>query len=366
MNYLNCALCLALTICTFFSCTEKKENGQLRSTENKSPFERIRDSLIKNNDNSMEYPIQNNVNNITTDRTNRIYLSSSKCQFEILVDDVSLFNLLGDVTKDGSGINGSYDINQLLLSSGQHEVKVRMYPPFGVPVFGDGGDVQMVFSSFENRDLRTELFNDSMGGKDGIHLDQLNQQWVGESGDFSKGTYVEGHYKTKKGLPLKGLPAYEWKGLFKADVPFNYAGWRNSLNLKKEQDDEKKDIFSELMKEYQNIYTIINKKDVNKYLQLVKEREELITSCLFYKDQEKQQRQAEFVNLINNPDYEIEPISETTAKIEFQGYGKLISLTDKTDGEGIIRLRNKKNKGDVVYLDFRFQRKSKSDHLSVI
>jgi hypothetical protein len=46
--------------------------------------------------------------------------------------------------------------------------------------------------------------------------------------------------------------------------------------------------------------------------------------------------------------------------------GMRIALRLKADGEGIIRLRNKKDPDDKVYLDLRFQRKHKGDKLTVI
>ncbi|WP_158447831.1 hypothetical protein [Aquimarina longa] len=114
------------------------------------------------------------------------------------------------------------------------------------------------------------------------------------------------------------------------------------------------------------MYKIIKNRDINGYLALVREREELITSCLLYKTNEKTLRQKEFVGLIQNNAYEVQPLVPETFKIEFQGYGKLVMLLHKVDGEGVIRLQNKKDPKDTIYLDFRLQRKTKGDPLTVI
>lgn len=288
-----------------------------------------------------------------------------ECQFEIFVDDVTLFKIMGDVTKDGAGVTGDYDINQLILTSGKHEVKVRMYPKYGKQLFGEEGYVNMEFSFFKNRDLRTMQYNNAMNGANGIHIDQSKKQWI-EKWDQENQVGYDGNYVPKAPDKFKGLPIYEWRSTFDAEVPFSFDGWRNSVNLKKEQDDDKKDIKLELYNEYKKIYEIIKSKDVPAYLNLVKDRENLTTATLYYKDNEKQQRQNEFVKLIQNNEYEIEPLFEETFKLEYQGYGKLGMLLHLADSEGIIRLKNKKDSNDVIYLDFRFQRKKKGDKLTII
>jgi hypothetical protein len=313
----------------------------------------------------MEFPIKKDTT-ITEERTNRIYLRSNDCQFEVFVDDVLLFKIMGEFTKDGAGINGDYDINQLLLTSGGHEIKVRMYPKYKKTFFGEEGNTQLAFSYFKNRDLNTVQYNEKLNGSFGINLNQSDEQWVSDKGVYGTPSYVEAHYEPKKPLPLKGLPIYEWRSTFDAQVNFDKIGWRNSVNLKKEQDDEKKDIRTELLKEYQKIHEIIAKKDVTGYLSLIREREELVMATLHYRENEKELRSNEFVKIIKDNDYELEPLFEETFQLEYQGYGKLVMFLNKADGEGIIRLKNKKNPDENVYLDFRFQRKGKGEKLTVI
>lgn len=71
------------------------------------------------------------------ERTNRIYLLSGVCQFQVFVKDVLLLKIMGEITKKGGrGVTGSFDINQLMLIIGLHEVKVWMCPVYGLNVFG--------------------------------------------------------------------------------------------------------------------------------------------------------------------------------------------------------------------------------------
>lgn len=346
------------------SCKENLSNEIKDKIANKENFWENRDKIINKNQNIMEYPVKNN-SVIAEERTNRIYIDNMECQFEIFVDDVLLFKIMGEVSKNGGGITGSYDINQLMLSSGNHEVKVRMYPKYGKKIFGKEGYVNMTFSHFKNRDLRTEQYIDKMNGHNGIEINQSSKQWI-EKWDQETQVGYDGDYVAKSPERFEGLPIYEWRRTFDADVPFSFDGWRKSIDIQKEEKDEKKDIKKELFEQYKIIYEIIKNKDTSHYLTLVKEREDLITSCLYYKENEKKLRSDEFIKLIQSNDYELLPLFEETFQLEYQGYGKLAMLLHKADGEGIIRLKSKKDPNDNVFLDFRFQRKKKGDKLSII
>lgn len=317
-----------------------------------------------NNNTSMEYPIKKD-SIVSEQRTNRIYLDNMECQFEVFVDDVLLYKVMGEITQSGGGISSDNDINQLLLSTGTHELKVRMYPAHGRKVFGREGYLNFVVSYFKDRDLRTIKFNESLNGHNGIHIDQKDKQWI-EKWDSDNRVGYDGDYVVKQPHKLEGLPVYEWRTEFFAAVPFSYEGWRGSVSLAKEQEDKKDVFYRELHSEYKRIHEVIKNKDTASYLSLVKEREELITATLFYKDAEKKLRADEFVKLIQGPDYEIEPLVEEMFHLEFQGYGKLAMFLNKTDGEGVIRLRNKSNPDDTIYMDFHFQRKKAGEKLTVI
>ncbi|WP_062054645.1 hypothetical protein [Aquimarina longa] len=303
---------------------------------------------------------------ITEERTNRIYINSGQCQYEVFVDDVLLLKLMGPITARRGGMTGDHDINQLLLTSGTHEIKVRMYPRYGVEVFPKGeGQMKLTFSHFRDRNLKTVTYNNQMNGHNGIVINQSDKQWITKYSEEHQEEY-DGDYEPKTPNKLEGLPIYEWRSTFDAEVPFSYTGWRSSIDLRAAYKDKEKEIQKEVLETYRAMHKIIKNRDVNGYLALVREREELITSCLLYKTNEKTLRQKEFVDLIQNNAYEVQPLVSETFKIEFQGYGKLVMLLHKVDGEGVIRLQNKKDPKDMIYLDFRLQRKTKGDPLTVI
>ncbi|MDX6181060.1 hypothetical protein SGQ44_02760 [Flavobacterium sp. Fl-77] len=356
-----------ILICLFalFSCQSKLSQETIDKIKEKKTFWQTRTDLINKNKNTIEYPIKKDTTIGNEKRYNYIYTHSADCQFEIYIDDVLLTNFKGEMAREG-GITGGHITNFLLLTSGTHEIKVRMYPPYGKDVFKIGAAVGLTFQHYRDGDFRTTVYDEKMRGEDGIILDHYDKQWVSDKGEYGTPSWVEAHYEPKTPLPLKGLPIYEWRSTFDADVPYDLTGWRNSVNLQKEQEDEKKNIKAELIAEYKKVHEIIKNRDVEGYLKLVKDREELLGKTMYYTEKERKEKIKMAEELLNNSDYELEPLFEETFKLEYQGYGKLVTLLHLADGEGIIRLTNKKDPNENIYLDFLFQRKEKGGKLSVI
>lgn len=361
---------MKLIIVTFFlsilfSCQSKLSPETVNKIKEQESFWQIRTNLITENKNATQYPVKKDTSISYEKRSNYIYIHSADCQFEVYINDVLLTNFKGEMARKG-GVTGGHITNFLLLTSGTNEIKVRMYPPYGEKVFKIGAAVGLVFQHFRDGNFKTTVYDEKMRGKDGIILDHFDKQWVSDKGEYGTSSWVEAHYEPKTPLPLKGLPIYEWRSTFEAQVPYDLVGWHNSVNLEKEQEDENKNIKAELIAEYKKVHEIIKNRDVQGYLKLVKEREELLEKTMYYTEKDRKEKVKMAEELLNDSDYEIEPLFEETFQLEYQGYGKLATLLHKADGEGIIRLRNKKNPDENIYLDFLFQRKEKGGKLTVI
>lgn len=287
-------------------------------------------------------------------RRNRIYLRSGFCQFEAYVNDVLIYRMLGDVTKGGAGITGAIPINQNLLFSGEHEIKVRIFPMYGDTVLSNKIFLGMEFYSFIN-DLREKVYNDKMGGKTGVNIDNTDTDYKGDP----RSQYNPTHN-------FIGLPVYEWRTTFEASVPFEQEAWLNSVNLKEESEKETVNIKRRLLDSYKKLHKIVSERDINAYLEAVKDREDRISTAFYFSKEEQAERTQEFIDLLTDKKYEVLPIVEETIVVEYQAYGKLGVLSDTRDGEGIIRVRNIENPDEEITLDFRFHRKQKGDSLTVI
>ncbi|HEX8357745.1 MAG TPA: hypothetical protein VF610_10045, partial [Segetibacter sp.] len=312
------------------SCQEHLPDKTKKLLSQVNNFWKQRSHLIIKEKMNTEFP-QKIDKSVTERRANRIYIDNMECQFEVFIDDVLLLRMMGPITQNGGGITGAHDINQLLLTSGKHEIKVRMYPKFGKQIFGDEGYVNLKFYYFLQERFKNHIYYNDMNAHNGIHIDQVDKQWI-EKWDQENQVGYDGDYVAKQPDKFKGLPAYEWRKTFNAEVPFDLDGWRNSVNLIKEQDDEKKDIKNEVFDEYRKIHELFEKRDATAYLTLVKEREELITHTLYYRESDKKLRNEEIVKLILDPDYKVEPMYKETFKLDFQGYGKLVSIINRADG----------------------------------
>ncbi|PQL92360.1 hypothetical protein [Apibacter adventoris] len=94
---------------------------------------------------------------------------------EVFIDDVLVYKLIGNSTQQRG--TKSFNINQLLLTSGTHEIKVRMYPKYGLPLFNNINPlVNLTFFHYENSNFKDQIYFDDMGGSSGIELSSSNER----------------------------------------------------------------------------------------------------------------------------------------------------------------------------------------------
>ncbi|MDQ8014865.1 MAG: hypothetical protein REI96_20625 [Flavobacterium nitrogenifigens] len=267
-----------------------------------------------------------------------LYTGSSNCQFEILVDDVPPFvGFWGKATEKGTGFAGAIPINSCLLKSGTHSITVKIYPRYGKS--------QLEYMS--------AFYFDAYYRK--VHtLDE----------EFEVQLYrLESPTKSGGATGLQGFPYFEMKSEIVADLPFEIEGWRNSVNLKEEQENGH-DLKKDLQKAYQNLWDIINKKDTASLLKIISERENLLAVAFYFSAKEKEEAIQDLLSIIKDDTYELAPFSQE-AKMYFYGYGKMVTLLD-LEREGVIRFVNKKDPKETISLEFRFHRKKTNEELKVI
>lgn len=267
-----------------------------------------------------------------------LYARSANCQFEILVDDVPPFvGFWGKITEKGTGFNGAIPINSCLLKSGTHIITVKIYPRYGKTKleYMSGFEIDVYYRKTATVDEESEV--------------QLYS--------------LETPTKSRGATGLEGFPYFEMKSELLVDLPFEIEGWKNSVNLKEEQEDGH-DLKKELQKAYQNLWDIINKKDTSSLLKIINERENLLAEAFYFNPKEKEEAIQDLLSIIKDDTYELAPFPEE-AKMYFYGYGKMVTLLD-LEREGIIRFVNKKDPKETISLEFRFHRKKTNEELKVI
>lgn len=239
---------------------------------------------------------------------------------------------MGDIALKGQRTAVEVPINTLLLGSGKHIIDLKIYPNLNQSTLNENsyGEITLHYFDTDNYDREIELF-------------------VRETpnGDHNN---------------LNGLPYYQLKAEINLELPFSIEGWTNSVNLKDEMENGK-DLKREIQNSYDDIITIIKNRDVQAFSKLIKEREELLGVAFYSTAQEKKDNLNEFLEIIQNPDYELQPYPEK-AELHFFAYGKLVTLSSPIR-ESVIELINKKTE-KIISLDFYFHRKNKGGKLEVI
>lgn len=267
-----------------------------------------------------------------------LYTGSANCQFEILVDDVPPFvGFWGKATERGTGFAGAIPINSCLLKSGTHSISVKIYPRYGK--------------------TRLEYMS-------GFYFDAYYRKVHTLDEECEVQLYrLETPTKSGGATGLEGFPYFEMKSELVVDLPFEIEGWKNSVNLKEEQEDGH-DLKKELQKTYQNLWDIINKKDTASLLKIINERENLLAEAFYFSANEKEEAIQDLLSIVKDDTYELAPFPKE-AKMYFYGYGKMVTLLD-LGREGVIRFVNKKDPKETISLEFRFHRKKINEELKVI
>jgi hypothetical protein len=320
---------MSLTSCHGQKTKSSAFDMKITEVENKKENNsKLKPELVINNKNVMDFK----------EKDYNAYVRSANCQFEILIDDVPPFvGFWGSITEKGTGFSGNIPINSCLLTSGKHTIRAKIYPKYG--------QTALEYMSFTTLDIYYKKAA-TIEEKFEVHLLQL------EPPTKSGGT---------KGL--ESLPYYEMQAEINVDLPFAIEGWKNSVNLKEEQENGY-DLKKELQSNYQTLSDLIQKKDTIALRNIIEEREDLLATAFYFTSKEKEEEIQDLMSIITDDNYELAPFPKE-AKMYFYGYGKMVTLLN-IEREGVIKFVNKKDPKETVSLEFRFHRKKKGDKLIVI
>ena len=262
-----------------------------------------------------------------------IHVNSMQSQFEVFVDDVSVFRWIGEWA--GNGGQAGIPINSILQQNGQHELKVKMFPLNGETQLGEAY-MEVDFYVYPKRSMDERISFKS----------------------------IESHDNLNKELAAKisKLPMYEFRDTFEvSNLPAQFEGWKNSVDLSEEKKEQLK---TELFNFYKEIHAILKAKNVDSFLKLIEPREKMIDAMHCFDETDIYFRTNEIMSTINTDDEQIQPLPPMEATtLQFYGYGKLVTLLDMK-GRGVIQYIDKSE--NLSALDFRIHRKKLGDKLEVI
>lgn len=270
-----------------------------------------------------------------------ITVRTGNSQLELLVGDVpvSLNLFWGEITREsGMRISPHVPINSCILKSGKYKVAGRIYPRYRQTSFDIYSYLMMAgyYLKSGDRDNQYPLF--TIETPDRLHKD----------GEMYN--------------PIKSYPYFELQTEIEVEVSYEVEGWSHSVNLKEQNEEELK---KEMQQRYDDIRQLIAKKDTAAFRQLIQEREDLLGTVYYYSETEKENRIKDLLTVIMSEEFDIAPYPQE-AQLLYFAEGKMVTLVDPVNREGVIRLVNRKDPKDIVSLEFRFHRKKPGQKLSVV
>ncbi|GAA4758388.1 MULTISPECIES: hypothetical protein [Flavobacterium] len=261
------------------------------------------------------------------------------CAVIVYVNDVPVFEYLGDKTIDGI-YDGSVPINHILLESGKYEVKGVMYPRHKQNSLteNDGMSIEFNLSDIDNWKETKHSFHPELSTPDAF---------------FDKNGAITNVYK--------GLDSYIIKTTIDVTLPFKLKGWQNSINLKEL---DQKRLQSEVFEAYTKIHSLLKTYNASEFIEVSKDKEKLQSEG-FYFNKEKENEIRSKINQVFNKKLEVKPLDFSKLKLNIFGYGKLVNLLNP-DGSSPIVFFDPIEPEIKVEFDIKLHKKSLRDNLTII
>lgn len=227
----------------------------------------------------------------------------SGCYYEIYVNGIMVFSHFENV-----GLaNHAVPINDDILKSGPQEVTVKLYP------LGEINGKQYPNLTASSRFDLTIFKRDKATPWEGLDYDVVKKYFAPTKTGISHGAFKHA-----------GLPYFEETFTFNAEVPYELEGWSNSQNLK-EMDQNL--LEKEILAFHKTYADIIYNKDENKWVNLLKKREQEYFASVYYNDSKSKKIDARISGLCELFDGEFSkkyPLDQY--EILFGGGGKVVYL----------------------------------------
>ena len=247
----------------------------------------------------------------------QIKVKSSGVNFDIRINDYPVFNFF----RKSGGTNMEQPINNALLNSGKQYLTVKVYPIKG----------------------RDKIYPEN---KFSLILNKKNDAWIYDNEREIILTMPEII------IPKEGLPFWEYKAEFDANVPYNIEGWKNSKKI-----EELSDIQTKLSNIYNKLKFSIEQKNNEDFINLTKNKVEEEAVSLYEKQDEVSngfQPEKEIVLPFNN------------CRIKFYGNGKLVRM-ETEDGESCLKTELMiDGKKEIYYYPIMFHMPSDKNEFEVI
>ncbi|WP_136669404.1 hypothetical protein [Flavobacterium sp. H122] len=257
----------------------------------------------------------------------RYYLDieQSWCHAEIFVNDIPAYNNFEDEL-----IASTESINHLILKSGLQKVTYKLYP-----VGEHEGEIIPTLTNDTEMKITAEW------------QDFYKHEKQGEAGVQSTPMSKPVNPMEEPISLLSGKKYYENSFTFNAVVPYELKGWSESQDLRKlDQKELEKRVLAEFEK-YRSIYQSKNLDAIAK-IKFDGLRNQYVSEYATRKD--IQEGWEETVNVVNSPEFEMQPIEDY--KMVFYAEGRLVGLVSTSNdknlkGNSVLVCHYKNKKGNL-------------------
>lgn len=253
----------------------------------------------------------------------RANIQVGACNFELLINDVPVEQFFGNAN---GTFNTSTPINDAILKSGSQRWKLILYP-------GYKNDKPI-------ESLSANVFVD-------IEIEALkNRGMIKKIPEKLLETTEDGKYKGA------GEKQMVYEGTFEATVPYNLKGWSESVDLRKEN---QQDLLKKVLAFYEEYADVFKNKDEGKLNSIIYNKEKELQQCFFMDRLIAQNHYKLYTVTLERPNAKVLPIEKY--KLRFYGDGRLVTL-ERTDfpnvGEPVVRIQWKKGNEKNPITEFMY------------
>lgn len=226
-----------------------------------------------------------------------VAFNSAICNYEIYINDFPAYSHI-----EGGSVSSQIPINQLIFGSGKQEIKIRIFPINGHTNFGKDSFIKIKIFCYDSSTTNFENIIESF------------------------------NYNIENLLELK-LPLIQKNDIFLAEVPYT---------LKKiDSLDEIKDKKPEIISFYKEIYSLFEKKNIQKIYDLLKFKFEQIDEATYSKDADNLLGLSKMLARLEKGNFKLNEFSLNPILIIYEN--KKVSNLVREDKKPILYFTNENN-----------------------
>ncbi|MDR6785537.1 hypothetical protein ABIE26_004247 [Pedobacter africanus] len=264
--------------------------------------------------------------------TYQVRFTAQFCTYEIYINDM-LANF--SFTTGNSAGEQHADIPQYILQSGPQEIKIKIYP-----------------KAIQDGKLEDKLRQEAAFSARIVHGEYGKTDWD----SFTQVAALK--------VPIKGGEnAIEYKTSFNAQVPYQSEGWKNGIDLSKEQ---KTDLIKEALSINQQFARAYRYKDIERIASMIYNREKEVTQSFFFRSGEPKSYDDGWEKIQKEAD-EIQKIKISVQyDLRYFGNGKVVALLQHQGEDRDFPVIEAETNEDYIYYALYLYRPKAGAPLKII